>query len=694
MKLPRRLWRPLGRASLAGIFLLALLEAAEAQPRRVLLLQSYGPHFQPWSIIASQFREELLRQSPYGIDLYEASLQSERFEPSHEQKPFLDYLRALFIEQRPDLVVAMGAPAARLFLQHRALMFPSTPLLITGADERTFNDIGLTSTDTAVASEFDQAKPIEHILQVLPGTTNIAVVIGASPIDKFWTAEYRRALQPLTDRVLFDWFDELSAEEMVTRVAALPPHSAIYYAHVHVDARGVPQEDDRVLSRLHEVASAPIFSWIDSNFGHGIVGGPLLSTQELARRSAAVAIRILGGETPGNVKTPTLALNAPKYDWRELQHWHISEAALPPGSDIYFRGPSAWVQYRVQIVAGLAAFLMQATLICWLLYERRRRRMAEVVARNFISSAGVGIWDWDVRSNALRCTPDLEEIYGLKAGSLRVYSDFRDRVHPDDIENLEAQWDAAIRKRGRFLQEFRVIRPSGETRWVMAGGGVVHDQITGEPIRVLGNNVDITERKRAEEHQKILMAELDHRVKNVLARVAAVARSTRQGSDGIDEFILSFNGRVQSMATAHALLSQTGWRGAHLAAVVRNQVAPYVTDANMTIVGTDVTLTASATQAMAMALHELVTNAVKYGALSIAGGRVLASWDRRPNGGGATNLIFVWHELGGPPMAAAIQSGYGTSLIRKLIPHELGGNVDLVFESGGAYCRIEFPLEL
>ena len=693
MKLSCLLWRRLGRAALAGIFLLTLLEAAEAQPRRVLLLHSYGPRFQPWSTIASQFREDLLRQSPYGIDLYEASLQSERFEPSHEQKPFLDYLRALFVEQRPDLVVAMGAPAARLFLQHRALMFPSTPLLITGADERTFNDIGLTSNDTAVASEFDQAKPIEHILQVLPRTTSIAVVIGASPIDKFWTAEYRRALQPLTDRVLFDWFDELSAEEMVTRVAALPPRSAIYYAHVHVDAHGVPQEDDRVLSRLHEVASAPIFSWIDSNFGHGIVGGPLLSTKELARRSALVAVRILGGETPGNIKTPTLALSAPKYDWRELQRWHISEAVLQPGSDIYFRGPSAWERYRGQIVGVLVAFLGQAVLICWLLYERRRRRLAEVVARNFISSTGVGIWDWDMRSDALRCTPDLEEIYGLKAGSLKVYSDFRDRVHPDDIDNLEAQWDAAIRKRGRFLHEFRVIRPSGEMRWVMAGGGVIHDQVTGEPIRVLGNNVDITERKRAEEHQKVLMAELDHRVKNVLAQVTAVARSTRQGNDHIDEFILSFDGRVQSMAAAHALLSQNGWRGAQLPAVVHNQLGPYAMDANITIVGTDVMLTAPATQALAMSLHELATNAVKYGALSVAGGRVSVSWEHTPNGGRATNLVFVWHEIGGPPVATAIQSGYGTNLIRKLIPHELGGNVDLVLESDGAYCRIEFPLE-
>jgi len=104
-------------------------------------------------------------------------------------------------------------------------------------------------------------------------------------------------------------------------------------------------------------------------------------------------------------------------------------------------------------------------------------------------------------------------------------------------------------------------------------------------------------------------------------------------------------------------------------------------------------LTATATQALAMVLHELVTNAAKYGALSTPGGRVSVSWDRRPNGGAAANLMIARREIGGPLIAAATQSGYGTSLIRDLIPHELGGTVDLVLASDGAYCNIEIPLE-
>jgi hypothetical protein len=130
------------RAIAAGLALIffTLLGSAAAEPRRVLILHSFGPYFAPWNEIAGRFREGLLEQSPYAIDLYEASLQTERFEPSQDQEPFLDYLRALFAGRNLDLVVAMGAPAARFFLQNRARFLPSTPLLITGTDERTLRE--------------------------------------------------------------------------------------------------------------------------------------------------------------------------------------------------------------------------------------------------------------------------------------------------------------------------------------------------------------------------------------------------------------------------------------------------------------------------------------------------------------------------------------------------------------------------
>jgi two-component sensor histidine kinase len=204
---------------------------------------------------------------------------------------------------------------------------------------------------------------------------------------------------------------------------------------------------------------------------------------------------------------------------------------------------------------------------------------------------------------------------------------------------------------------------------------------------------DITERKRAEAREKVLMAELDHRVKNVFARVAMVVMSSRNDSSSIDEYARALDGRIRALGAAHALLNQGGWRSVGLDAVIRNQLAPYATGANITICGSDVMLTTIATQAVAMAIHELVTNAAKYGALSVPNGRVSVNWERRSGGDAAANLVLVWREFGGPPTASEVRLGYGTRLIRELVPYELGGKVDLVFATEGVSCRIEFPLE-
>jgi two-component sensor histidine kinase len=253
-----------------------------------------------------------------------------------------------------------------------------------------------------------------------------------------------------------------------------------------------------------------------------------------------------------------------------------------------------------------------------------------------------------------------------------------------------------------LLIPFYVDGEAVGTIWVIS-----HDEsrrFDAEDLRVMTNlgtfaaaayglTRDIAKRKRAEERQNVLMAELDHRVRNVLARVAVVAMSTGDGSSSKDEFVRTLDARIKSMATAHALLSQSRWHGVSLPDLVRSQLAPYATDTNMTISGAGVRLSAAATQAVAMVFHELVTNAAKYGALSKPGGRVLVSWDRQPNENAAASVIIVWQELGGPPAAAPTRPGYGTSLIRELIPHELGGTVDLVLAPDGACCKIEIPLE-
>jgi PAS domain S-box-containing protein len=203
---------------------------------------------------------------------------------------------------------------------------------------------------------------------------------------------------------------------------------------------------------------------------------------------------------------------------------------------------------------------------------------------------------------------------------------------------------------------------------------------------------DITRRRWNAERRAILMAELDHRVKNVLARVAMLTTSTRKGSTSIDEYVRSINGRIQAMADAHSLLSQSGWQNVGLGALVQKQLAPYATGSNVTITGPDIMLGAAEIQAVAMVLHELVTNAAKYGSLSVPNGRVCVTWNRQDLDDGA-KLVFEWRELGGPRVAVQASSGYGASLIRDLIPYELGGTVDLAFAPDGVNCKIEIALQ-
>jgi two-component sensor histidine kinase len=264
-------------------------------------------------------------------------------------------------------------------------------------------------------------------------------------------------------------------------------------------------------------------------------------------------------------------------------------------------------------------------------------------------------------------------------------------VHPNDRERFKALVRGVKPERPAYTVTFRFKHPDGRNVWLEETAKAEFDAV-GRLVRLQGLTFDVTARKQSEDQQSLLIAALDHRVKNLLARVAVVAKDSRRGSGSLDEYIQALDRRIQSMADAHALLSQNRWEGVDLAELVRRQLAPNATDANATIDGPSVTLSVAATQALAMVLHELVTNAAKYGALSTSHGRVEVSWNRGP-GEDAANLSIEWREIGGPAVAASPGCRYGVGIIRDLISHELGGSVDLAFAPGGVCCKIQIPFE-
>jgi signal transduction histidine kinase len=370
----------------AALFILATMEGATAaSSKQVMLLHSFGREFKPWSEYARTIREELNRQSPWPLDITEHTLVTARSSDENPETPFVEYLGALFADQPLDLVVSIGAPAAAFVQRHRQQLFANTPMVLTAVDERRVQFSSLTDNDAVVAVRIDYLKAIANILQVLPDTKHVAVVVGASPIEKFWREEIAKGVKSLASRVRFIWYNDLSFEDILKQAAKLPPDSAIFWELMSVDAAGVVHEGNVALARLHAVASAPIFSYDESFFGNEIVGGPLLSVSEGSRQAAAVAVRILGGEKAGDIKVPSLGFANPKFDWREMQRWGISESRLPPGSEILFREPTAWERYRWQMVLTAIVLLSQTALIAGLFYEHRRRRTAELEVRQRMS---------------------------------------------------------------------------------------------------------------------------------------------------------------------------------------------------------------------------------------------------------------------------------------------------------------------
>ena len=347
----------------AVMLFFAAITTAMGEPKRILVLHSVGRDFSPWAELARSFRAEVDQKSLEPIDFYEASLSSERLSANKDEGALSNYLQALFAERRLDLVVSIGAPAATFLQSNRTTLFPSIPMLLTGVEQRRVSFGKLTANDTVVAFSNDIAGVVKNILSVLPDTRTVAVVIGNSPLENYWMQQAQEAVAPLTNRVAFTWFNDLPFEQMLKRAAELPPKSAIFFLSLWVDAAGVSHEEVKSLRRLRAAANAPIFSYLDAYLGDVIVGGPLLSMDDWGEKTADVAMRILGGEVPGDIKTPPLVFGTPKFDWRELQHWNISESHLPPGSEVYFRTPSVWEQYRWQIWSALAIVLVQALLI-------------------------------------------------------------------------------------------------------------------------------------------------------------------------------------------------------------------------------------------------------------------------------------------------------------------------------------------
>jgi PAS domain S-box-containing protein len=307
-------------------------------------------------------------------------------------------------------------------------------------------------------------------------------------------------------------------------------------------------------------------------------------------------------------------------------------------------------------------------------------------------AGGICSWQWDVKTGALRWSDSCHRLHGLDPAEAPSYERWFSGIHPVDRELVQAALGQAMQgAQSGWDTEFRYTRhDDGAVRWLVGRGRIVRDPATGNALRLLGIGLDITQLKAAEERQTLLMRELDHRGRNLLAVVQAALRLTPK--DNPEQFARAVEGRIAALARAHGILAEARWAGSDLRTLLNGELAAFLGTQRVVLEGPDVVLPTRITQALAMTVHELATNAVKHGALSGLEGSLAITWELTYRGGEAPLLSLCWAETGGPVVARPRRRGFGSRVLEATIGGQLRGTIAMEWGTDGLVCRLDIPL--
>ena len=327
----------------------------------------------------------------------------------------------------------------------------------------------------------------------------------------------------------------------------------------------------------------------------------------------------------------------------------------------------------------------------------RRLSESEALYRSALSAGRMGTWETDLVARTRQWTPEGMALFGINLPDGRGHvggdqDEYWSALHPDD-RHLVKKFHELADKQDSFASEYRVVWPDGTTLWLRGHGQVVSRTADGKAHRLVSLVADETQRKAAEDHIKFLMHEISHRSKNLLTVIQSIARRTARTAATMKDFESRFGQRLQGLAASHDVLVRNSWQGAPLAELMRQHLLPFADakSSRLELVGPDITVTAEAAQAIGLALHELATNAIKYGALSVPAGKVKMSWILDDTADRPRQLLLSWIEQGGPRVAPPSRIGFGHLVIDDMIARSLDGKVALEFAPLGLKWSVVIP---
>jgi PAS domain S-box-containing protein len=481
-------------------FALVCCAAAPAATKNVLVLYSFTNRKaqDDLEVLKSTTRSRV--DTP--VDFHVEYLGSARFDAPGYEKALAESLASVYGGKKIDLVITVFYPALRFAVDHRQELFPGTPIAFSSIPPKRFEGQKLWPGVTGVTMDVDLEGTIDLALHLQPDTKNAAVVVGSAQTDQYWGAVLNQDLRQRQPGLNVINLSGLATDQLLKQVSALPPHTVVFF-------QVIPNEEAQPLVGTNEIVSAitkrfPTYCFVDGCLGQGIIGGSYPDAVEQEKDAGELAARILSGEHPEDIPVvhgpPALA----HVDWRQLKRWKLPESALPPGTLISYRQPTAWERYGKYVGAVFLLILVQAALIVGLLWQRARNRKADLRLREsekrfrlMADTTPALIWMCDKEGTVTYLNDRRINFTGrhLAMGFADTWSAY---IHPDEVESVQTANKRALEQQKEYSKEYRLRRRDGVYRWMLdiAAPRVNAD---GSFAGFVGSAVDITDQKIAQE---------------------------------------------------------------------------------------------------------------------------------------------------------------------------------------------------
>ena len=498
--------------------------SAQSTTKNVLIISGSDPNHPGFSILTQRVRSIVRDGSAERVELlYE--LQEGLIKPPdspREDEELVAYLKQKYGGKKIDLIFSGAAPRLKILLKNNPDLFQGVPKVFYDYEEEreaTYHDAG--PHITGVWARIDLSPTLDLAFALHPEARRVVVVAGNSPQGETLRARARAEFSKYEARAEFVYLTDLTLAELKVRLAALPRDNIVYYLTFYTDRVGNRYPGGEALSVVAPTSGAPIYGTTGSYMGAGIVGGSLIDIEGIGQRVGEMCLRILNGERPEDIPSQT-APNVTTFDWRELKRWGIDEESLPPGSIVKFKEFSFWELYRWYIIATIAACIIEALLIAYLLVVQRRRRLAErererLVAQvkaehrrlnETVSNVPGIVWEtlFDPKTETMKTvfiSAYVEKMLGYTSGAwLSSPPGLGYRLIPKADRERAAHASEEVMKSGKeAVIEHRWRAKDGRMLWVENHLSPMVGE-TGKVVGLRGVSIDITEKKLAEEARR------------------------------------------------------------------------------------------------------------------------------------------------------------------------------------------------